>query len=179
MALAWVCFATRLLRRLGVARQCQCLTLLFLSPSMLSFRETRTHGDGQWPWAVQGHVPASVLLRNILRWGAVDERAGIWYQCWKSSLLPLLLYCCMRANILWELDRALRRGGTGLVDRGSCCGMNAQPVWAVELLCSGGRQSRLLDRGQLTAPTNGVNSRDHVVFITLKHFSEPLSLNNR
>ena len=48
-----------------------------------------------------------------------------------------------------------------------------------QLICSGGRQSRLLDRGQLTAPTDGVNSKDHIVSYNIKHFSEPLSLNNR
>ena len=48
-----------------------------------------------------------------------------------------------------------------------------------QLSCSGGRQSRLLDRGQLTSPTNGADSKDHVVFYNIKHFSEPLSLNNR
>ena len=33
--------------------------------------------------------------------------------------------------------------------------------------CSGGRQSRLLDRGQLTSPTNGADSKDHVVFLNI------------
>ena len=39
-----------------------------------------------------------------------------------------------------------------------------------QLSCSGGRQSRLLDRGQPIAPTNGVNSKDHIVFYNITTF---------
>ena len=115
------CLATRLLRRLGAARQCQCLTLLSHSPSLLSFREIRITQYGAW--SVHGHAQytgtTSVLLRSMLHWGAVETPAsGISAGCsWvlSTAFTPILL----RANIIYCGNRMGPCGEVAQVVRGS------------------------------------------------------------
>ena len=97
-----ICFADSALRASVSASH------LSHSPSLLSFRETRTMVQGRW--AVHGYGIRTTPQYPTL---GCSGDASIWYQCWECFLLPLLLAILLRANILWWSDRALRRGGAG------------------------------------------------------------------
>ena len=56
---------------------------------------------------------ASVLLRSVLRWGAVETPAFGISAGSAPYCLYSYIYCCGPIIILWWPGRALRRGGTG------------------------------------------------------------------
>ena len=111
------CFATRLLRRSGAARQCQFLTLLSHSPSLLSFREMHygavSVGSTRVRHPYYSGAQYSTLERSVLASGI---SAGFDAALGHYPFTPTLL----RANVLWWPVGLY--GEMVQVDRASCCG---------------------------------------------------------